>query len=79
VTVDVGTDISKGYTKGGQFLQMKVGDSKPAFLAVANAPAASENGLMEFLIKDLPDSTANLVTNLKVGDEVCCPGPICFA
>lgn len=72
VTVDVGTDISEGYTKGGQFIQMKVGDSKPAFLAIANAPEASEGGAMEFLIKDIPETTANMIVNLEEGDEVCC-------
>jgi hypothetical protein len=71
VTVNVGTEISKGYTKGGQFLQMKVGDSKPAFLAIANAPEASEEGMMEFLIKDIPDTTASMIVKLGEGDEVC--------
>ena len=70
VTVNVGKEISKGYTKGGQFLQMKVGDSKPAFLAIANAPAASEDGFMEFLIKDVPETTASMIVKLCEGDEV---------
>lgn len=71
VTVNVGTAVSEGYTKGGQFLQMKVGDSKPAFLAIASAPEASAGGMMEFLIKDIPETTANMIVNLKEGDEVC--------
>ena len=73
VTVNVGTEISKGYIKGGQFLQMKVGDSKAAFLAIANAPAASEDGMMEFLIKDVPETTASMIVKLAKGDEVCAP------
>lgn len=70
VTVNVGTEISKGFTKGGQFIQMKVGDSKAAFLAIANAPAASEGGMMEFLIKDVPETTASMIVKLKEGAEV---------
>jgi arabinosyltransferase len=70
ITVDVGQEISAGYTNGGQFLQIKVGDSKPAFLAIANAPAASKDGTMEFLIKFLPDSTAGHITGLSAGDNV---------
>lgn len=70
VIVDVGADVAKGYTKGGQFLQMKVGDSKPAFLAIANAPDPNNAGGLEFLIKDIPNSTANLIVNLSAGDKV---------
>lgn len=70
VTVEVGTDITSGYDKPGQFIQMKVGDSKAAFLAIANAPGDSAGGLMEFLIKDVPESTANMILGLGEGDKV---------
>lgn len=47
-----------------------MGDSKPGFFAVASPPDANNQGLLEFLIKPQPDSTADLVANLKAGAEV---------
>lgn len=73
VTVDVGSNIAAGYSTGGQFLQMKVADSKPAFLAIATPPSGSDSGKLDFLIKNLPDSTAALIVGLSVGDEVPLP------
>lgn len=71
LTVDVGADIAAGYKTGGQFLQMKVGDSKPAFMAIATAPSKVQDNKMDFLIKYLPDSTAAQLVELAEGDEVC--------
>ena len=71
VTVDVGKAIAATYKKGGQYLQMRVGDGKPAYLAVANSPEASADGKMEFLIKYFPDSNHADIISCKEGDEVC--------
>jgi arabinosyltransferase len=68
--VDAG-DVAKGYTHGGQYLQMKVGDSKPAFLAIANSPNSVTNGVLEFLVKSIPGSTAEKLNSLEAGTEVC--------
>ena len=58
LAVDVDADIANAYTKGGQYLQMKVGDDgKPAYLAIANSPASvQESKRMEFLVKKIPGS-----------------------
>lgn len=60
------TDRAAGLKQCG----VQVGDSKAAFLAIANAPADSAGGLMEFLIKDVPESTANMILGLGEGDKV---------
>lgn len=39
VVLDVG-ELAGGYTKGGQFMQVKVGDGKPGFFAIASPPGA---------------------------------------
>ena len=65
-------DVASSYSKGGQYLQIKYGDSKPAFMAVANAPADAQGGTLELLIKSLPDSTAEVLNGLDAGTEVRC-------
>ena len=52
----------------GQFMQIKVGDSKPGFFAIASAPDSNNQGLVEVLIKDgPPESAANLLCNISPG------------
>lgn len=70
ITVSVNPEIAQSYSAGGQYVQMKVGDSKAAFMAIASAPGQPESASMMFVIKDTPDSTAHLITQLKTGDEV---------
>ncbi|CAM9170858.1 unnamed protein product [Choristocarpus tenellus] len=43
----------------GQFVQIKIGDSKPGFFAIASAP--NSDGTMDFLIKET-DSTKAIIT-----------------
>ena len=65
--VDIG-DLASGYTIGGQYLQLKVGDSKPAFYAIASAPSAQSP--IELLIKN-QGSTAEILCDSKAGALVC--------
>eukprot|EP00897_Mesotaenium_endlicherianum_P003520 jgi/Mesen1/3196/ME000185S02337 len=72
ITVDISSipELKAGHTKAGQFVQMKINDSKPAFLAIASPPKVAESGALEFLIKDVEGTTANLICRLSKGDKV---------
>lgn len=50
--------------------QVKIGNSKPAFLAIASPPKATASGSMEFLIKAVDGTTAGMLCNLGKGDKV---------
>ena len=63
-TVDIG-DLAQGYTKGGQYLQIKVGESKPAFYAIASAPSSKAE--IELLVKNQGE-TAQILCDSKAGD-----------
>lgn len=65
LTVDIG-ELAKGYTKGGQYVQMKVGDSKPAFYAIASAPSPERP--IELLLKN-QGSTAEILCDSKPGES----------
>ncbi|KIY93635.1 hypothetical protein MNEG_14326 [Monoraphidium neglectum] len=85
VTIDVGPEIAAGYTQGGQYVQIKVGDSKPGFFAIASPPEPNNQGkrspkrpppsrrtpscVLEFLIKAAGETAEKLVT-LAPGDSV---------
>jgi len=68
--LDVGP-ISEGYTKPGQFVQAKVGDSKPGFFAIASPPARDNNdyGKLQLLVK-AQGGTAELLCKLSPGEKV---------
>lgn len=68
-------NVATSYSNGGQYLQIKYGDSKPAFMAVANAPSDAQGGTLELLIKSIPDSTAEMLNGLDAGTEVRCAAP----
>lgn len=63
VTVDM-AGLEKDYTKGGQYIQIKVGDSKPAFYALASAPAPDKP--VEIIVKNQGD-TAEILCDSKAG------------
>uniref|UniRef100_A0A0C9QUW4 TSA: Wollemia nobilis Ref_Wollemi_Transcript_7847_1318 transcribed RNA sequence n=2 Tax=Wollemia nobilis TaxID=56998 RepID=A0A0C9QUW4_9CONI len=63
-------ELMAGHTTPGQFVQVRVGDSRPTFLAIASSPEVSGGGLLEFLIKDVEGSTAELICDLRKGDTV---------
>ena len=58
--------LAKDYTKGGQYIQIKVGDSKPAFYALASAPAPDKP--VEIIVKNQGD-TAEILCDSKAGAE----------
>lgn len=67
LVIDLGS-LAEGYKTAGQFVQIKVGDSKAGFFAIASPPDSNNQGLVEVLIKDgPPDSTANLLCNISAG------------
>lgn len=66
--VDITTTTSSGYTTAGQFIQAKVGDSKPGFFAIASPPNPS-SGIVELLIKS-QGGTAELLCQLKEGSDL---------
>lgn len=65
--VNIGT-LSSGYTKPGQFLQLKVGDNKPAFIAISSAPD-QESEIVEVLIKD-QGGASEALCSLSAGEEL---------
>eukprot|EP00959_Pyramimonas_sp_CCMP1952_P446985 9358874-Pyramimonas_sp.AAC.2 len=67
LTVDVGEEIVKGYTKPGQFVQVRVTpEGKAAFLAIASAPGTTKSTL-ELLIKPVAGATAGDLCELAAG------------
>lgn len=65
--VDVG-ELASGYTKPGQFMQLKVGESSPAFIALASPPDTSSS-VVELLIKNA-GGTSEALVGLAKGDSV---------
>ncbi|BBN05846.1 hypothetical protein MPTK1_3g16410 [Marchantia polymorpha subsp. ruderalis] len=63
-------ELMNGHTKAGQFVQVKIGNVKPAFLAIASAPTVARKGRLEFLIKDIEGSTAGMICSVRKGDKV---------
>ncbi len=63
--VDVGR-IAAGYTKAGQYVQIKVGDSKPGFYAIASPPDPNNAGVVELLVKNL-GGTSELLCQAQPG------------
>lgn len=51
-------------------MQVKIGNSKPAFLAIASPPKLAAKGSLEFLIKAVEGTTAGMLCNLQRGDKV---------
>eukprot|EP01025_Chloroclados_australasicus_P055162 TRINITY_DN6613_c1_g1_i2.p1 TRINITY_DN6613_c1_g1~~TRINITY_DN6613_c1_g1_i2.p1 ORF type:complete len:257 (-),score=30.44 TRINITY_DN6613_c1_g1_i2:282-1052(-) len=65
--IDVGP-LSQGYSKPGQFIQIKVGESKPGFFAMASPPN-STNSVLEILIKKQGE-TAEALCEMNSDQEV---------
>ena len=49
--------------------QIRVGDSKPGFYAIASPPDPNNQGVVELLVKAVPDSTAQLLADSKDGEH----------
>jgi len=70
VTLDVGEEIVKGYTKPGQFVQVCLTrEHKSVFLAISSAPGTTTTTL-DLLIKPQPGSAADDLCHLSPGDTV---------
>ena len=67
MTVDIGK-LAGDYTKPGQFIQVKVGDTKPGFFAIASPPDPNNQGLVELLIKRQGD-TAEAICAVAAGES----------
>lgn len=69
LVLDIGA-LASGYHIPGQFVQIKVGDSKPGFYAIASPPDANNQGCIELLIKSVPGTTSELLAASTAGLEV---------
>eukprot|EP00210_Caulerpa_lentillifera_P005276 g5041.t1 len=67
VKVDIGEGI-RSYTKAGQFIQIRIGDSKPAFMAIASPPKSNDSQIQ--LIVKCSGDTATQLCELNQGDDV---------
>jgi len=70
LTVDVPDEVKEGYKTPGQYCQMKVGENKPGFYAIASPPPAAEGGsnTFTFLIKE--NENNKVLTDATPGTEV---------
>jgi NAD(P)H-flavin reductase len=66
------TDLDAGFTVPGQYVQLTVGEERPAYMAIASAPGA---GNFEFLIQST-DGTAGAICATKAGGEVLISAPM---
>ena len=65
--VDLG-GLVDGYTTAGQFIQMRVGDKKAGFFAIASPPDKENRGPVEVLVKDnAPETTAHDLCRIEPG------------
>lgn len=69
VLIDAGADVTKEYKIPGQFVQVKVEDSKPGFFAIASPPDANNAGVIELLVKNAGE-TAEKLCSSSAGSEV---------
>ena len=61
-----GTELSSAYTVPGQYVQLTVGEARPAYMAIASAPGAAN---FEFLIQST-EGTAGDICSQEAGAEV---------
>lgn len=61
-----GTDLGAAYTRAGQFLQLRIGERRPRFFAIASAPGAGST--LELLLKI--DAGNDPILGLKPGETV---------
>lgn len=60
VLIDIGPRAAE-YTKPGQYVQVKAdADGKPGFFAIASAPDANNQGVLELLIKNAGEAAEKL-------------------
>ncbi|KAJ0962763.1 hypothetical protein J5N97_027885 [Dioscorea zingiberensis] len=73
ISIDAG-DLAASHTAPGQYLQVRLpGAEKPSFLAIASPPPSPDSSLsgeLEFLVKKVAGSVAELLCGLRSGDVV---------
>ncbi len=47
--------------------QVRVGESKPGFFAIASPPDPNNQGVVELLVKPVPDTASQLIADAKAG------------
>jgi NAD(P)H-flavin reductase len=67
-----GTDLEAGFTVPGQYVQLTVGEARPAYMAIASAPGA---GNFEFLIQST-EGTAGTICAVMPGGELLVSEPM---
>lgn len=67
--VDVGK-IAEGYMVPGQYIQMRIGEEKPGFFAIASPPDPNNAGVVELLVKSIPNTASEQLAQLKAGEKV---------
>jgi len=67
-----GTDLDSGFTVPGQYVQLTVGEARPAYMAIASAPGA---GNFEFLIQST-EGTAGDLCAVEAGGSVQISSPM---
>ena len=73
--VDLG-GLVDGYTTAGQFIQMRVGEKKAGFFAIASPPDKENRGPVEVLVKDnAPETTAHDLCRIEPGTWESPTGP----
>jgi NAD(P)H-flavin reductase len=72
ITVDVPDGVKDGYMIPGQYCQMKIGDGKAGFYAIASAPS-TESNTFTFLIKE--NENNGVLTSAPVGTQVQISAP----
>ena len=76
ISITCSEEYANKFQKPGQFVQMKLKkDDKAAFIAIASKCDSKANE-MEFLVKYVDGSTAGLVCQTNVGDEVLVSEPM---
>jgi len=70
LVLDIGI-LAEGYRIPGQFIQIKVGDSKPGFYAIASPPDVNNQGCVELLVKSIPGTTAEILVGSTAGALEC--------
>ena len=46
---------------------MRVGESKPGFFAIASPPDPNNQGVVELLVKPVPETTSQLIADANAG------------
>ncbi len=71
ISIEVTDEIQEAYSTPGQYVQMKVGDGKPGFYAIASPPSSessSASNKLSFLIKETENN--HWLTRADIGSSV---------